>query len=255
MRLFVSGALLGVAASTAASVNAEAKQESKTFRACLETYVKGLGANAADSLRNKDFRVYESNNPFDGRFIPRIACKSRKNEDRLISRGGIYYSDVLSSSCKIPKEKIWQYADAIKRYNQKVGLSANFQIATGCRGANDDEAARSYKRNSSFHYKTERPVKPLNEAAWMAKINAVQSVKLAPSMNAVRVGVRLWVAENGRVSRCQAYASSNITALDKAACDGMLRYARFRPASDRYGDLVGAQYSTAIVYRARPKSR
>lgn len=63
-----------------------------------------------------------------------------------------------------------------------------------------------------------------------------------------RVGVRLNVGVDGRVTSCQVTSSSGHADLDEAACTNLGRYARFDPAS-RYGTPVSGQYDTSLTYR------
>ena len=51
-----------------------------------------------------------------------------------------------------------------------------------------------------------------------------------------RVGVRVTVGPNGRVSDCSGHQLERLADLDEAACDGMQRYARFNPALDAAGN-------------------
>ena len=44
-------------------------------------------------------------------------------------------------------------------------------------------------------------------------------------------------------------SSSGTPSLDNAACDGMMRYARYNPALNDEGQPTTGSASTAIVYR------
>lgn len=63
-----------------------------------------------------------------------------------------------------------------------------------------------------------------------------------------RVGVRVSIGPNGRVSDCSVTSSSGSGILDDAACTGMRNYARFNPALDAAGNPTTGSYSTTIVY-------
>jgi protein TonB len=54
---------------------------------------------------------------------------------------------------------------------------------------------------------------------------------------------------DGRVSACSVTSSSGSSILDRAACNGMQRYARFEPALNAAGNPISASWSTRIVYR------
>ena len=64
-----------------------------------------------------------------------------------------------------------------------------------------------------------------------------------------RVGVRVQIGPNGRVSACSVSSSSGSSILDEAACEGMQRYARFNPALDDAGNPTSGSFSTTIVYQ------
>ena len=64
-----------------------------------------------------------------------------------------------------------------------------------------------------------------------------------------RVGVRVSIGPDGRVTSCSVTSSSGTPSLDRAACDGMQRYARYDPALDDAGHPTTGSASTAIVYK------
>ena len=57
------------------------------------------------------------------------------------------------------------------------------------------------------------------------------------------------VGTNGRVDACNVTGSSGSSDLDKAACRGMERYARYNPALNAAGDPISSTLSQSIVYR------
>lgn len=63
------------------------------------------------------------------------------------------------------------------------------------------------------------------------------------------VGVFLVINAEGRVASCTVSSSSGAPMLDKAACDGLERYARFLPALNRYGSPTAGSWSTSVTYR------
>lgn len=63
------------------------------------------------------------------------------------------------------------------------------------------------------------------------------------------VRVSVTIGADGRVSACSVSGSSGSSVLDAAACDGMRRFARFRPALNAGGQPTTDTYSTSIVYR------
>lgn len=94
-----------------------------------------------------------------------------------------------------------------------------------------------------------RGVKPKGQAGWAGRIQSNYPPRAAREEREGRVGVRVQIGADGRVSSCSVSASSGSPDLDEAACDGMTRYARFDPALDDAGNPISAAYSTAIVYK------
>jgi protein TonB len=63
------------------------------------------------------------------------------------------------------------------------------------------------------------------------------------------VGVRVTIGTNGRVTACTVTGPSGSSDLDRAACEGMERYARYNPALDAAGNPIAGSASTTIVYQ------
>lgn len=57
------------------------------------------------------------------------------------------------------------------------------------------------------------------------------------------------VGANGRVQLCQVVASSGHDLLDREACEKIERRARFRPATDRYGEQVPSTYRGSVSWQ------
>ncbi|CCA94311.1 MULTISPECIES: energy transducer TonB [unclassified Novosphingobium] len=90
---------------------------------------------------------------------------------------------------------------------------------------------------------------PKGMNSWAARIQANYPTRAAREEREGRVGVRVSINADGRVSSCSVTSSSGSPDLDEAACDGMTRYARFNPALDTAGNPTTDTYSTAIVYK------
>jgi protein TonB len=90
---------------------------------------------------------------------------------------------------------------------------------------------------------------PRGQSSWAGRIQANYPTRAAREEREGRVGVRVTINAEGRVSSCTVTSSSGSPDLDEAACDGMTRYARFNPALDDAGNPTTGSYSTAIVYR------
>ena len=58
--------------------------------------------------------------------------------------------------------------------------------------------------------------------------------------------VRLSVAASGRATGCEVISSAGSPLLDEAACDGLLRRARFNPATDDAGEATGGTFVTTV---------
>ena len=63
------------------------------------------------------------------------------------------------------------------------------------------------------------------------------------------MGVRVTIGPDGRVTACTVSGSSGSNDLDEAACQGMQRYARYRPALDAAGNPTTGSANTTIVYQ------
>jgi len=94
-----------------------------------------------------------------------------------------------------------------------------------------------------------RPAQPDGQNRWAARIQENYPSRAIRDEIEGRVGVRVSVGPDGRVSACSVSNSSGSSILDEAACAGMQRYARFNPALDDAGNPTTGSYSTTIVYQ------
>ena len=94
-----------------------------------------------------------------------------------------------------------------------------------------------------------RRAMPKGQSGWARRIQDNYPSSALRAEKEGRVGVRVTVGADGRVSACSVTSSSGTPALDTAACEGMERYARFDPALDDAGNPTSGQYSTSIVYK------
>jgi len=88
-----------------------------------------------------------------------------------------------------------------------------------------------------------------NERRWARRIQENYPSRALREEIEGTVGVRVTVTANGRATGCSVTASSGSSILDRAACRGMERYARFNPALDDAGNPTTGSYSTRITYR------
>ncbi len=94
-----------------------------------------------------------------------------------------------------------------------------------------------------------RGASPKNQGSWAARIQSNYPTRAAREEREGRVGVRVQIGPDGKVTSCSVTSSSGSPDLDEAACDGMTRYARYNPALDTAGNPIGDTACTAIVYR------
>lgn len=93
-----------------------------------------------------------------------------------------------------------------------------------------------------------RGATPDGLSRWSARIQEQYPPRAVRDEIEGRVGVRVGIGPDGRVSSCSVTSSSGSSILDEAACSGMTRYARFNPALDDAGNPTSGTYSTTIVY-------
>lgn len=94
-----------------------------------------------------------------------------------------------------------------------------------------------------------RPARAKNQGSWAARIQDNYPSDALRQEKEGRVGVRVTIGPDGRVTGCSVTSSSGTPSLDSAACDGMQRYARYDPALDEAGHPTTGSASTAIVYK------
>ena len=94
-----------------------------------------------------------------------------------------------------------------------------------------------------------RGAKPKNQGRWAARIQENYPASALRAERQGRVGVRVTIGPDGRVSGCTVTSSSGASDLDSAACAGMQRYATYEPALDDAGNPTSGGASTSIVYR------
>ncbi|HEX2793631.1 MAG TPA: energy transducer TonB [Croceicoccus sp.] len=94
-----------------------------------------------------------------------------------------------------------------------------------------------------------RGVAPDGQSRWAARIQENYPSRALRNEEEGRVGVRVTIGPDGKVSACSVTSSSGSSSLDEGACDGMRRYARFKPALDDDGNPTSASWSTTIVYK------
>lgn len=94
-----------------------------------------------------------------------------------------------------------------------------------------------------------RAASPDGQNRWAARIQDNYPARAQRDGTEGRVGVRVTIGANGRVTACTVSSSSGSPILDSAACDGMTRYARYNPALDDAGNPTTGFANTIIDYR------
>jgi protein TonB len=94
-----------------------------------------------------------------------------------------------------------------------------------------------------------RGAQPENQRSWSQRIQDNYPARAIRDEIEGRVGVRVTVGPNGRVSGCTVSSPSGSNILDEAACQDITRYARFSPALDDAGNPTSGSWGTTIVYQ------
>jgi protein TonB len=94
-----------------------------------------------------------------------------------------------------------------------------------------------------------RDASPRSQSSWARRIQENYPSRALREGTEGTVGVSVTINAEGRVSGCTVTSPSGSSELDRAACTGMERYARFNPALDRAGNPTTGRYSTRITYQ------
>lgn len=94
-----------------------------------------------------------------------------------------------------------------------------------------------------------RGAQPENQRSWQQRIMDNYPARAIRDEIEGRVGVRVTVGPNGRVTSCTVSNSSGQSVLDDAACQDITRYGRFNPALDDAGNPTTGSWGTTIVYQ------
>src|SRR6478609_7670401 len=94
-----------------------------------------------------------------------------------------------------------------------------------------------------------RGAQPENQRSWQQRIMDNYPARAIRDEIEGRVGVRVTVGPNGRVTGCSVSSPSGSGILDDAACQDITRYGRFSPALDDDGNPTSGSWGTTIVYQ------
>lgn len=90
---------------------------------------------------------------------------------------------------------------------------------------------------------------PLGQSNWGRKIARSYPTRALNQGVEGQVRLSVVVGPDGRAQSCAITGTSGSPILDRAACDGMLRHARFEPALDDDGNPTQGSYATSIRYQ------
>ncbi len=94
-----------------------------------------------------------------------------------------------------------------------------------------------------------KAAKPRGQGSWAGQISRNYPTRALNQGIEGRVSLSVVIGGDGRVQSCTVTASSGAAILDRAACEGMRRYARFDPALDADGYPTEGSFSTSIAYQ------
>lgn len=94
-----------------------------------------------------------------------------------------------------------------------------------------------------------RAVEPRDMERWARRIGSDYPSRALQREEQGTVGFRVTVGTNGRVEACEVTSSSGSSDLDRAACQGMRRFARFDPALNDAGEPIVSTWSSSLAYR------
>ncbi|MBT2135152.1 TonB family protein [Croceibacterium sp. LX-88] len=94
-----------------------------------------------------------------------------------------------------------------------------------------------------------RGAQPDGQARWQQRIMDNYPRRAVNDEIEGRVGVRVQISADGRVSSCSVSSSSGSSILDEAACADLTRFGRFKPALNDDGDPTTGSWATTIVYQ------
>jgi protein TonB len=94
-----------------------------------------------------------------------------------------------------------------------------------------------------------RRVQPRDLGRWAGRIGSDYPTRARERGEEGTVRFRVTVSPDGRVADCQVIGSSGSSDLDRAACQGLRRHARFYPALNDAGEPITDSWSSSLTYR------
>lgn len=111
-----------------------------------------------------------------------------------------------------------------------------------------DELLLHWGIDVEAHRSLSRPVEPKRMRSWAQRIISQYPQDMLREGNSGYVRVRLIVNEEGRAQSCHLQLETEHPEFEEAACDQLLRHARFDPALDAVGNPIVSYWVTSILY-------
>ena len=178
------------------------------------------------------------------------------------SARGARFRDVLRQNALKPKDEPWgpwpeQERDAREESITSLSINALFartvRLNTGdmhrpmnAMRACMDDLVKGWGLDPEIEASLSRPVQPINLAAWVGRSVEKYPTDMLRAGKSGAVKVHLIVGADGKPERC--LPGSAEPSFQKAACESLMKYARFEPALAADGKPVASHFSTTIVY-------
>ena len=96
-----------------------------------------------------------------------------------------------------------------------------------------------------------RKAKPIEQAEWVKEIQNAYPSDMLRRLKSGIVRLRMIVGPDGKAKSCHIPIPSDDPSFEDAACERMMRYARFEPALDANGQPITSYYVTSVIYLVR----
>ena len=110
------------------------------------------------------------------------------------------------------------------------------------------ELLKSFGFDTSTLGRAATGVVPIDQFRWARKTQESYPRDMVRMRKNATVRLWLQVDVDGRATHCHAYNSEPFPSFEKAACASAMKFARFKPALDEFGDPVPGVFSTTTTY-------
>ncbi len=181
------------------------------------------------------------------------------------SRRGIYYNDSLltnATSADDPPPVAITDADRDARERAITGLSVNdgfdrdillktgsMHAPMGAMRACMDDLITHWGLDVAAQRTLSRRVQPIEMARWARRIQEHYPPEMVRTGQGASIQTRLIVGSDGKPTSCHVQVHISHPSFEEAACDLLMRHARFEPALDASGAPVASFYTTTLVYQ------